>query len=262
MSDYEAIARALAFQASRLANKPSPDLIAAHLDLSPAGLQQLLCRWLGAAGRLSCVPTDLPPCVQEIPVCAQPTGLTIVLENRERPRTAVREAQPVIDYVFADTRFGVAFLAATGHGICCLEFPDQAPQDVLRGLAATWPGARLCPNETRLRPLLETVFAGAPIRQPLSLHLRGTPFQTRVWQTLLRIPMGRVASYAQVARAIGCPRGTRAVGQAIGANPVAFLVPCHRVVRTQGGLGGYRWDPIRKRALLVWEDAIAESTRS
>jgi AraC family transcriptional regulator, regulatory protein of adaptative response / methylated-DNA-[protein]-cysteine methyltransferase len=164
-----------------------------------------------------------------------------------------------IHFGIGDTSLGLVLVAATPKGVCSLLIGDTAAT-LARDLAARFPGATLVRDDAQLRTTLARVRAfveapGAQSRQALdlSLDLRGTDFQQRVWRALREIPSGSTASYADVARRIDAPKSFRAVAQACGANPVALAIPCHRVVRNDGGLSGYRWGVARKRALLERE---------
>lgn len=151
---------------------------------------------------------------------------------------------------FHESPFGTAFVATTPRGICHLGFVDGDRKAALTSLRKRWPRALMKEDRAGTRAVLAKAFRG---RGRVPVSLAGTPFQTKVWEALLRIPPGRAASYAQVAAAVGSPKATRAVGTAVGDNPVAFLIPCHRVLRSTGALGGYRWGTGRKRAILAWE---------
>ena len=156
------------------------------------------------------------------------------------------------------TPFVEAFLAVTGRGVCALEFlADREPAEAAAGLAAAWPAATILGDPAVTGAMLERVFPASGFRPegPFHLLVRGTNFQVRVWQALLRIPSGAVVSYGDLARRLGKPGGARAVGGAVGANPISYLIPCHRVVREATGLGHYRWGAERKHALLAWEAA-------
>lgn len=160
-----------------------------------------------------------------------------------------------IRYGFHPTPFGEALLAVTERGICALSFvePGARPQ-VLEGLKEAWSNAALAEDEEATAPVVERIFSGSPrASAPLSLYLRGTNFQVKVWEALMRIPEGGAVTYEQIARSVGAPRASRAVGAAIGRNPVAFLIPCHRVLRKSGEMGGYHWGVPRKRLILAWE---------
>ncbi len=162
-----------------------------------------------------------------------------------------------IAHGFHDSPFGRCLLARTERGICALSFVEQgAEAEAVEELRARWSGAELVEDPA------ETVAAAARIFQggagPLSLHLRGTNFQLRVWEALLHIPAGHLVSYGELAEGLGCPGASRAVGSAVARNPVGWLIPCHRVIRGLGVLGGYRWGTARKRAMLGWEAARVE----
>jgi AraC family transcriptional regulator of adaptative response/methylated-DNA-[protein]-cysteine methyltransferase len=159
----------------------------------------------------------------------------------------------VIAYSHAETLFGRLTVASTGKGICYAAFADDDGA-ALAELARRFPRAALrCEQTAAHRTVLRVFDVGSNGLEEITLHLRGTPFEIKVWESLLRIPSGRVASYGDVARAVGRPAATRAVGTAVGRNAVAFLIPCHRVIRSDGALGGYRWGGARKAAMLGWE---------
>jgi AraC family transcriptional regulator of adaptative response/methylated-DNA-[protein]-cysteine methyltransferase len=154
--------------------------------------------------------------------------------------------------------FGECLVAATGRGICALEFCEPAGgEKAINGLQKKWPGARISVNLRKTRAYADTIFplhrGNAPA--PVNAFLMGTLFQVKVWEALLKIPPGSVASYGDIARAIDAPSHSRAVGQAVGRNPIAYLIPCHRVIQGLGAFGHYRWGSARKRAMLAWERA-------
>lgn len=149
----------------------------------------------------------------------------------------------------ADSPFGEALIAWTRRGICFLAF-DGSPRE----LAKRWPKAALKRDDRAAAKVLASAFGG---KKKIPVVLCGTPFQLKVWEALLRVPRGRVVAYGDVARAVGKPKAARAVGSAIGRNAVAYLIPCHRVIRETGAFGGYRWGAPRKRALLAWEAATS-----
>lgn len=156
-----------------------------------------------------------------------------------------------IVYGFSKSPFGRVLVARAPGGVCHLSFADR-PAEALKAFQASWPEAGLSRCDDSIRPLASWIFKG----RKTALFLQGTPFQRRVWKALLRIPKGSLATYGEIAKKAGAPKGARAVGNAVGANPVAFLVPCHRVVRGNGELGGYSGGgPKRKRRILAWEKA-------
>ena len=152
-------------------------------------------------------------------------------------------------YGFANTPFGECCIAFSNDGICALIFPEshQAAYD---DLDHRFPETNFNENTEKATLLIKAIFEKGEIPK---LHPIGTDFQLSVWQALMHIPNGKTSTYAQVAEAIGRPKAVRAVGTAIGANPIGFLIPCHRVLRTDGGLGGFRWGLECKKAMLEWE---------
>ncbi len=152
--------------------------------------------------------------------------------------------------------FGDCVVAVTARGVCGLAFLS-AGVDPVAELRARWPRAALREDRGGTRAVAERIFDPLRLRDPapLAVFVRGTNFQLRVWEALLRIPPGRVVSYGDVAAAVGAPAAARAVGNAVARNPVAFLIPCHRVIRETGAFGDYRWGAGRKRAILAWEAA-------
>ncbi len=152
-----------------------------------------------------------------------------------------------------DSPFGPALVMGTDKGICGIAFSSEAGPDVaMRDLTGRWPAATFTEDPDRLRGWVENAFA---MRGETKLHLIGAPFQLKVWEALMRVPSGHVTTYSEIARSIGNPKAVRAVGTAVGRNPVSFLIPCHRALRKSGGLGGYHWGLPVKRAILAWESA-------
>ncbi len=152
-------------------------------------------------------------------------------------------------YGFCKTPFGECCMAFSNDGICALTFPENR-QSACDDLERLFPNIDFVQNDEKVARFVSQIFERG--KNP-GLHLMGTPFQLSVWQALQKIPKGHTSTYALIADAIGRPKAVRAVGTAIGANPVAFLVPCHRVIRTDGGLGGFRWGLECKKAILEWE---------
>ena len=157
------------------------------------------------------------------------------------------------------TPFGPSLVATTERGVCWLSFAEEEDgRDALAEMAAAWPAARLVGDADATRPVAARAFRwDGKDREPLRLLMKGTNFQIKVWEALLRIPAGAVVSYEDVARAIGQPTAMRAVGAAVGRNPVCVLIPCHRVIQKSGIIHNYRYGVPRKRALLAWEQGRA-----
>jgi AraC family transcriptional regulator of adaptative response/methylated-DNA-[protein]-cysteine methyltransferase len=157
-----------------------------------------------------------------------------------------------IEYGMSNTPFGPAFIAVTKRGINRISFIEVDQFDAeLASLRSEWPNADIFKNNELATEYLSKVFGEN--RSPVQILAKGTPFQLKNWQALLNIPDGALTTYQQIAAAIGQPQASRAVGNAIGKNPIAYLIPCHRVIRTNGGLGGYKWGITRKKILMVVE---------
>lgn len=161
----------------------------------------------------------------------------------------------VINYSFADTRFGEVLVASTSKGVCYMSFSDDREQ-VLNELGHHFPFAvfKRCSDDYQDSALAVFTMDWSNLKE-VKLHLRGTEFQLKVWEALLKIPMGTLVTYGDIARHLDSSNASRAIGTAVGDNPVAFLIPCHRVIRSTGALGGYRWGITRKSALIGWEAA-------
>jgi AraC family transcriptional regulator of adaptative response/methylated-DNA-[protein]-cysteine methyltransferase len=159
-----------------------------------------------------------------------------------------------IRYGFSPTPFGMGLFAATSRGLCSLTFVDEGGEaDALGELSAKWNRARLVRDDDEMRALATRIWDTPGAREPLRVSIAGTNFQLKVWQALLELGAREHTSYSAIAESIGSPGSARAVGSAVGANPVGWLIPCHHVLRKSGALGGYHWGEDRKRAMLAWE---------
>lgn len=158
-----------------------------------------------------------------------------------------------------DSPFGPALVMGTDKGICGIGFASETTDTAaMADLTSRWPKARFMEDPMRLRPWVLTAFGASATLEKTPLFMIGAPFQIKVWEALMRIPSGHVTTYSEIAAAIGHPRAVRAVGTAVGRNPVSWLIPCHRALRKSGALGGYHWGLPVKRALLAWEGARAD----
>jgi len=166
-----------------------------------------------------------------------------------------------LHYGYAETSLGRVLAARTARGLAFLGFVDDSDAAALDDLRSRWPAATLA-SEARMQAWLDAALAGWRTDRPLHLVLAGTNFQLKVWEALLAIPEGRLASYTQLARAVGRPNAVRAVASAVGRNPLSVLIPCHRVIRESGALGGYHWGLPRKGALIALESAQSARTGS
>lgn len=272
MTDYQRIAAAIDFIASRVNSQPGLNEIAAHVHLSPFHFQRLFCRWAGVTPKKFLQVLTLERAKQLLgearPLLEVSDSLGLSSASRLYDHFVQLEAVTpgefklggaglMIEYAVHDTPFGQAFIATTPRGICRFAFLEGLELDEhLDSLRKQWPHALVRENHERTLAVIKSMFDGeSKSDRPVSLHVSGTNFQVSVWKALLRIAPAAVASYSQVASAIGHPGSARAVGQAVGANPVAFLIPCHRVIRQSGRLGGYHWGETRKQAIHAWESA-------
>ncbi len=276
-ADLDRIARAIAFAGAHYPAQPSIAELAAAAGLSPTRFARAFRTHAGitpkswvqhltladARERLSRSATVLE--ASYAVGLSGPSRLHDLFTTTERMtpgeyRSGGRGVR--IGWTMVATPFGAALLAATERGVCALAFLADGPREralaaALEDLRARWPRAELARDDEGLSSTAAEIsvrLAGGR-RAPLALLLAGTPFETQVWEALLRLPEGAVMSYGDLARALGAPTAARAVGQAVGANPIAALIPCHRVLRANGALGGYRWGEPRKRALLAVERA-------
>jgi AraC family transcriptional regulator of adaptative response/methylated-DNA-[protein]-cysteine methyltransferase len=166
-----------------------------------------------------------------------------------------------VRYSFAETPFGRLIVASTDKGICYMAF-DKDDEEALNNLRLRFPNALFTQQQDRMQQNALSIFQNDRSRLPeIKLHLKGTPFQMKVWEALLTIPMGSLSTYGQIAAQAGNPGASRAVGTAIGSNPVAYLIPCHRVIQSTGQIGGYRWGSTRKSAMIGWECVRRETKK-
>ncbi|WP_076363517.1 methylated-DNA--[protein]-cysteine S-methyltransferase [Phaeovulum vinaykumarii] len=274
---YQVIARAIrALDAHEGAPVPLARL-AADLGMSPAHFQRVFSAWAGvspkkyqeylALGHARALASAGVPLVE----VAQGAGLSgpgrlhdlfLRWEAMSPGQAARAGAGLCLRWGWFDTAFGPALVMASDLGISGLAFAaETGPEAAFADLAGRWPAARLREAPAEIAPWVKAALGPAMGARggPAPLHVLGAPFQIKVWEALLRVPAGGATSYAALAEAIGRKGAARAVGTAVGRNPVSFLIPCHRVLRGTGALGGYHWGLGVKRALLAWEGARAEA---
>ncbi len=270
-SDYERIAKAICFLNENALSQPSLNDVALAVGLSPYHFQRLFRRWAGITPKrfLQYLTVDH---AKQLLVNSNvlETSLEVGLSSQSRlydhfvtleamtPGDYKRAGQGIdIHFGMTPSPFGNAFIAATERGICQLSFIDESnPEESIERLKKKWSNANLIENSERIETLGAAIFNSlSDANNDLVLMVQGSNFQIKVWEFLLHIAPGRLCSYGQVAEAIGYPLASRAVANAIGANPVAYLIPCHRVIRATGLLGGYHWGHERKQAMLAWEFA-------
>ena len=270
---YAGIAQAIDYLRQHAAAQPTLGDIAAHVGMSTFYFQRLFAQWAGVspkrflqhltkerARHVLRESADILAASFELGLSA-PSRLHDLIVSCEAmsPREfKLNGAGVLIEHGTASTPFGPALIGWTTRGVCHFEFHDASAEQMAaayRGLRDHWAHATLCDNNLAAAALAQKIFPTTPTPGNLHLVLRGTNFQIKVWEALLRIPPGRVMSYGQLATFAGAPRASRAVGSAMAANTIAYLIPCHRVIRSDGEIGQYRWHPTRKAALLGWEAA-------
>ena len=245
----------------------SLDALARKMDMSPAHFQRVFSGWVGVspkryqqyltldharrllADRFTVLETALDTGLSG---AGRLHDLFVTWEAMSPGDYARGGAGLTIYHGWFDSPFGPTVVMGTDKGICGMGFAaEMGEAAAMQDLLARWPRASFAQNPLHLRPWVQAAFGqtGTP------LYLIGAPFQIKVWEALLRVPTGHVTTYGEIARAIGHPTAVRAVGTAVGRNPISLLIPCHRALRKSGGLGGYHWGLPVKRAILAWESA-------
>lgn len=250
----------------------SLEQLAQELNMSPAHFQRVFSRWVGVSPKryqqylMLNYAQDLLAANHTTLNTAIETGLSgtgrlhdlfIKWEAMTPGEFARKGAGLTISYGWFDSPFGRVLAMGTDKGLCGLAFSDETGDDqAYADMVQRWPDATYLADADRLQTWIDAAFG---VSGQTKLFLMGGPFQIKVWQALLDIPSGYVTTYSDIAKAVGNPRAVRAVGTAVGRNPVSWLIPCHRALRKSGGLGGYHWGLPVKRAMLAWESARAES---
>ena len=278
--DYARVERAIRYVEANRYRQPELAQIAASVHLSEYHFQRLFQRWAGISPKRFLQFLTKEDAKRRLKESASvlEAALESGLSGSGRLHELLVECEAVtpgevrhggqgleIRYGFHPSQFGECLLASTRRGICALRFVGPAGRAAeLEALAREWPMANWIRDPARTGALADRAFAGLlpPGRSgaggdPVRLHLRGTNFQVKIWEALLAVPEGSVTTYSALARAIGRPGAARSVGGAAGRNPIALLIPCHRVLRSVGDITGYRWGGPRKQAILAWEAAHA-----
>ena len=250
---------------------PSLDDLAARMGMSPAHFQRLFSKWVGVSPKRYLQALDLAHAKRlladrhSLLDAALDTGLSgpgrlhdlfVTWEAMSPGEWAKKGAGLTISWGWFDCPFGPALAMGTARGLCGLAFAAETGEEAaFADMAGRWPAAEFREDPEALRPWAEAAFgAGGEAK----LQLIGAPFQVKVWEALLRVPLGAATTYSDIAATIGAPKAQRAVGTAVGRNPISWLIPCHRALRTTGALGGYHWGLPVKRAMLAWEAAKLE----
>ena len=269
--NYQRIADAIGYINDHFKEQPTLEEVASHVHLSPFHFQRLFSEWAGTTPKKFLQFISLEHAKQLLTeqkatlfdtafdIGLSGTGrlhdLFISMEGMTPAEYKNGGSNLTVRYSFAETPFGRLIVASTDKGICYMAF-DKDDEEALNNLRLRFPNALFTQQQDRMQQNALSIFQNDRSRLPeIKLHLKGTPFQMKVWEALLTIPMGSLSTYGQIAAQAGNPGASRAVGTAIGSNPVAYLIPCHRVIQSTGHTGGYRWGSTRKSAMIGWECA-------
>jgi AraC family transcriptional regulator of adaptative response/methylated-DNA-[protein]-cysteine methyltransferase len=265
--EFARMTRAIEFIEREYQRQPRLAEIAKHVGLSEFHFNRLFRRWTGltpkqylaeVTGRAAGTALREEPSVLDAAHSVGLSGggrlhdLTVTLEAMTPGEIRAGGEGVRIRYGMADTPFGSAFVAETSRGLCRLAFIDGSSDAELKTLRASWPKADFVRDDARAKTLVDTIWSHRTATLPLAVC--GTNFQVQVWRALLELDAGETVTYGALARKLGLADGARAVGNAVGANPIAWVIPCHRVLRAGGQLGGYRWGTARKQMIRRWEE--------
>jgi AraC family transcriptional regulator, regulatory protein of adaptative response / methylated-DNA-[protein]-cysteine methyltransferase len=274
--DFERVERAIEFLEDNFRCQPELAEVAASAGLSEYHFQRLFARWVGISPKRFLqfltkeYAKELLAESRDLLQVADESGLSgpgrlhdlfVTCEAVTPGQFKNRGAGLLIRYGFHPTPFGECALLSTERGICGLTFVREERSRTIARLRKGWEEATFVEDERVTGSLASRIFGAGSDGRPLHLYVRGTNFQIKVWEALLKIPSGAVVTYEDVADSIGLPGGSRAVGNAVGSNPIPYLIPCHRVIRATGEFGNYGEGPLRKMAMLGWEAARREDTR-
>jgi AraC family transcriptional regulator of adaptative response/methylated-DNA-[protein]-cysteine methyltransferase len=270
MNDYQKIEKAIGYITENFRRQPALDEVAKQVHLSPFHFQRMFREWAGVSPKkfLQYISVEHAKSLlkqnRSLSDVSFETGLSgtgrlhdlfISIEGMTPGEYKNGGKQLVINYSFAESPFGNIIIASTPKGICHLAFADNETK-ALRELRLIFPGARLKQVVDAIQQNALFIFTQDwKNLSRIKLHLKGTPFQLKVWEALLKVPLGELTTYADLAGSVGNTRASRAVGSAVGSNPVAFLIPCHRVIQSTGMIGQYHWGSHRKAAMIGWESA-------
>ncbi len=274
-TDYNRIARSIDYIKDNFKNQPTLETIAEHAGLSPFHFQRLFSEWAGVSPKkfLQYISLDyakklLKENQATLFDTAHEAGLSgisrlhdlfVTIEGMTPGEYKNGGEQLSINYQFAESPFGQLIIASTDKGICHTAFIGDK-EEAVSILQQKFPKAHYQQQSDALQQQALQIFNGDWHELPkVKLHLKGTAFQLKVWETLLKIPSGKLATYGTLAKHIAKPRASRAVGTAIGDNPVAFIIPCHRVIQASGMFGEYHWGATRKTAMIGWEAAHTQT---
>lgn len=276
-SDYKRIEKAILFLEENANAQPSLNDVAEHIGLSPHHFQRLFKRWAGVSPKRFCqyLTTEHAKELLRDSASVLETAHTVGLSGPGRLHDLFVSVEAVtpgqfkqrsegvtIRYGVSPSPFGFCLVALTEKGICELRFLDEnRTRPTVGYLKGYWSGSEFIEDQKIAAGIVDDIFSKNQEKEKLRIHLSGTNFQIKVWKALLDIPAGAAVSYSDLARHIDLPGGARAVGNAVGKNPVGYLIPCHRVIKSSGATGGFGSGPIRKKAMLGWEFSRAGNSR-
>lgn len=273
--NYNRIAQAINYIKANFKEQPSLDEVAANVHLSPFHFQRIFSEWAGTSPKkflqyISIAHAKKILTENDVTLfdAAYETGLSgtsrlhdlfINIEGMTPAEYKNGGKNLAINYSFAKSPFGNIIVASTQKGVCYMAFNEDEKQE-LKNLKLKFPNALFHQKSDLIQQNALFIFQNDWSKlNEIKLHLKGTDFQLKVWETLLKIPPGQLVTYGAIAQKIKNPNASRAVGTAIGSNPVAFLIPCHRVIQSSGNFGGYMWGSTRKAAIIGWEAARTEA---
>lgn len=268
--DYKRVASAISFFKEHYKSQPKLEEVAAHVHLSPFHFQKMFQNWAGVTPKqflqyltAAYAKDMLKNTRMSLFDAAYEAGLSgtsrlhdlfVKVEGMSPGEYKNGGEALQINYSFADSPFGEILVASTAKGVCHMSFVDKGHQESLDELKADFPNAAYLQMVDRIQQNALFVFTQDWSRlDEIKLHLKGTDFQIKVWETLLKVPSGGLTTYGDLAAKAGYTGASRAVGTAVGSNPVAFLIPCHRVIKSTGDIGQYHWGAMRKNVIIGWE---------
>lgn len=273
--NYDRIAKVIAFIKENYKEQPTLEELAQEVHLSPFHFQRIFTEWVGTSPKKFLQYITIQHAKRKLKEektlfdTAYETGLSgtsrlhelfVNIEGMSPKEYKDGGRSLWMNYSFSSSAFGEIFIASTEKGICHLSFIDTERENALDELKQHYPKAQLRPAVDAYQENALDIFSnGKHGPREIKLHLKGTDFQLKVWEALLKIPYASLATYSTIAKFIHKPAASRAVGNAIGNNPIAFIIPCHRVIKSSGELGGYKWNSVRKMAMIGWEEAKTQT---